>query len=474
MMKRKDQGRINQNHSEGQALLKAELNAAKPEPVPIEQSNDDFPKPSDSHPGSMLRSIVRKYLGSGKTKTAKRILVNLIRDKSVIAEHAAAELIRIYSKERDFGSVEQIVEHAKKEGICDKIIINAAISAYLRNQDANAATRLLGSPGTGFNSNDTNIILKNLEQKHVDAVKVFFNGARLQGLVDSKTFHLMATMYQKSGMWKDAIDVFRMAVADDMVDKFLLNQVLTSLKDNGRIKEAQEVYGIAVALDLVDDHINTTMIDAYCKCGMMAEAQGLFESAYQGTVPAHIYSAMILGYMKNDDSKKAEELFHEAVERGVADVRIFTIMVKGMGIRKSIRDARKYFDIAVDRNIVDGILCITMIHLYGSYGQTDNVVEIFDKACKNLIDPKLFSGTINTCPTTGDYVRKKLVEFYQEGKISKDDILMIFDDLHKYKRFADIVLIMQALPQSAKSPDIIRKYEHVMGKPEDSSQDSRP
>lgn len=207
----------------------------------------------------------------------------------------------------------------------------------------------------------------------------------------------------------------------------------------GLVSAGRQFHSCALKMGLGQNkHVSCALIDMYSKCGCLEDAQSVFDEMPEKTTVG--WNSIITGYELHGYSEEALSMYYEMQDSGVKmDQFTFSIVLKicarlgsvehakqahaalvrhGFGLDIAadtalvdfyskwgkIEDARHVFDKMPNKNVRSWN---TMIFGYGSHGQGDEAVELFEKMLRERMKPNhvTFLAVLSACSYSGLFER---------------------------------------------------------------------
>uniref|UniRef100_A0ACD5WR87 Uncharacterized protein n=1 Tax=Avena sativa TaxID=4498 RepID=A0ACD5WR87_AVESA len=151
--------------------------------------------------------------------------------------------------------------------------------------------------------------------------------------------------------------------------------ILTSLR------EGSKVHGYAIKLGEGSDvGVNNALIDMYAKCGSACSAHKVFESMRQR--PVISWTAMIMGFPRNGQSREAVQVFDDMILEGVTPNQVtFLCVLSACSQGGFVEEGWIYFTAMTDKFGVepgeDHYAC--MVDLLGKAGHIEEAEELISR-----------------------------------------------------------------------------------------------
>lgn len=260
----------------------------------------------------------------------------------------------------------------------------------------------------------------------INDAKVVFDGIRNRTVV---SWNCMIAGFVTNGLAVEALELFyRMRVVGIDLTQSIFVSVIRLCTDLQELDFAAQVHALVINSGFESDpNVSTALMVNYTKCGEMNDAFIIF-STTPGVHNVVSWTAIINGYLKNGEVKKAAEMFCQMNKEGVRPnhftystiltahptISLFQVhapVIKSNNERTAsvgtalldayvkighINDAERVFDLVEEKDIV---AWSAMLGGYAQVGDSIGAVRLFCQLAKEGIDPNeyTFSSVINSC-----------------------------------------------------------------------------
>ncbi|KAF3790882.1 putative pentatricopeptide repeat-containing protein [Nymphaea thermarum] len=154
----------------------------------------------------------------------------------------------------------------------------------------------------------------------------------------------MLVGYAQEARTMEAMELFsRLRRSEIQIDNFVISSLVGSFADFALVELGKQFHGYTIKnLSGSDVSVINSIVDMYIKCGMIPEAEQLFNEMPEKSVIS--WTAMITGYGKHGDGKKAIDLFTEMEAQGTKpDEVTFLAVLSACGHAGLLEEGRMYF-----------------------------------------------------------------------------------------------------------------------------------
>ncbi|KAM7265590.1 hypothetical protein ACFE04_003273 [Oxalis oulophora] len=230
----------------------------------------------------------------------------------------------------------------------------------------------------------------------------FFNGYVRVGMID---------LFAKSGSFQDALNVFYDVTCDNVVcwnaiisgaernteytvaldlfrrmcrasllpNSFTFSSVFTASKALEEFEIGKCIQSWVIKCGAQDVFVCTAIVDLYAKCGEMEEAVKEFSSMPQRNVVS--WTAVISGFVQQDDSLSALELFKEMRDQSVG-INIFTLtsVIKACAKPNMIKEAMQIHSLVLKSGFyMDPVIGSALINMYSKLRALNLCEMVFEE-----------------------------------------------------------------------------------------------
>ncbi|XP_077234601.1 tetratricopeptide repeat (TPR)-like superfamily protein [Tasmannia lanceolata] len=301
-------------------------------------------------------------------------------------------------------AVLSFVDMMRLDAECDNVTFVIVLSAVANANDWETGKQIHGMVvKTGFDSGisvSNNLINMYAKGGCLANAKMVFDDMRELDLV---SWNSMISSYVQVGLEEEAVSLFfGLLHSGATPDHFTLASVLRacSAVAKGYILGKQVHVYVVKTGNLTDSFVLTSLIDVYAKNGNMEEAEYLFNNMNGYDLAS--WNAMIAGYITNNDSMKALDLFSLILKYGESSNQ-FTLAtaVKACSCLVALEQGKQIHAYAIKRGF-DSDLCVSsgILDMYLKCVETRDASVVFD----NISDPDEIAWTamISGCVENGD------------------------------------------------------------------------
>lgn len=214
----------------------------------------------------------------------------------------------------------------------------------------------------------------------------------------------------KKGNLVSARDILESAIEEHPDNEYVISLFIKLSFKTGDIDYAEKLF---------EEHRETnnpffynSMISGYGKAWKIKKAEELFEEAVKkGIAGSYTYNSMIDIYSEKLLLGKVRNLFSEAVRLEVATAYTYNRMIYACARivemnpenEKVVGEARKIFDIAVKKGIATGYTYSAILSVYSNAAKADEAMEILKMAIgADMAHPGTYKKTIYAFGNAGD------------------------------------------------------------------------
>lgn len=240
---------------------------------------------------------------------------------------------------------------------------------------------------------------------------------------------------------RDSLDVFKPEPEGIVIPK-IISRVKRKIK-NGDFTSAKKNLGKILDAEPKNMYALVLLSKVYFKTGEIEKAEEVFcENKVTGNI--FLYNVMITGHGKIKNRERAEEIFNEAVDKGIVDSYSYNIWIDmhceeleidtvrklfheavEIGIANAytynrmiyccarivelelkeeiVEEARRVFDKAVEIGIANGYTYTAMMGVYSNIGDAKKGMEILEMAIRAGVDnPGTYKKALYACGNARD------------------------------------------------------------------------
>ncbi|CAF1329288.1 unnamed protein product, partial [Adineta ricciae] len=202
-------------------------------------------------------------------------------------------------------------------------------------------------------------------------------GAMMKGYIDNE-------VPQK------AIDLFRQVDNPNEILILLLFNACAQLTSEQSLNLVKNVWEQSQRRSLLSDNLLTSVIDALVKCGDVRSAEVVFDDSPNKSIS--MYGAMMNGYIKNDMSKKAIDLFQQIKDPNEVTI---TLMIQALMKCNNVKDAETFFHRSTNKFVrmygammqgyINHEIPEKAVNLFNQVNEPDEIlVTLLFKACAQM------------------------------------------------------------------------------------------
>ncbi|CAF2105202.1 unnamed protein product, partial [Rotaria magnacalcarata] len=129
-----------------------------------------------------------------------------------------------------------------------------------------------------------------------------------------------------------------------------------------------------------DPYVVTSLIDAFMKCGDVTSAKALFDRSSKKTTP--VYGAMMKGFIINNLSKQAIDLFNEIKDPNEVTVNLFFNACAQLGTEKELLLLKSISSKISNSFYSDPYVVTSLIDAFMKCGDVTSAKALFDRSTK--------------------------------------------------------------------------------------------
>ncbi|XP_020524850.1 pentatricopeptide repeat-containing protein At1g08070, chloroplastic-like [Amborella trichopoda] len=208
------------------------------------------------------------------------------------------------------------------------------------------------------------------------------------GAKNSIAWTTLITGYAQKGYAKDALLLFsEMELQGYEPDEVTMATVLSACAELKDIEFGQKIHHYIKNRDLkVCTVLGTCLVDMYAKCGRIDESRNMFDEMPQRNVVS--WSAMILGYVQNNQCFEALRLFKKMVSESVRPNEVTMIAVLLACAQAGDLNSGTWVHAYIDKNQINLTVNLqnSLIDMYSKCGSVDLAHHIFENMkAKDLV-----------------------------------------------------------------------------------------
>ncbi|CAF4329513.1 unnamed protein product, partial [Rotaria magnacalcarata] len=165
-----------------------------------------------------------------------------------------------------------------------------------------------------------------------------------------------------------------------------------------------------------DPYVVTSLLDAFMKCGDVTSAKALFDRSSKKTTP--VYGAMMKGFIINNLSKQAIDLFNEIKDPNEVTVNLFFNACAQLGTEKELLLLKSISSKISNSFYSDPYVVTSLIDAFMKCGDVTSAKALFDKS------------TMKTAPMYGAIMTGLIVNDQEEEAIDIFNEIRL-DELHR-------------------------------------------
>ncbi|CAF1654505.1 unnamed protein product, partial [Adineta ricciae] len=232
-------------------------------------------------------------------------------------------------------------------------------------------------------------IWKNALMKHSD-VKSAENVFHQRSNKTLSMYGAMMKGYIDNEVPQKAIDLFRQVDNPNEILILLLFNACAQLTSEQSLNLVKNVWEQSQRRSLLSDNLLTSVIDALVKCGDVRSAEVVFDDSPNKSIS--MYGAMMNGYIKNDMSKKAIDLFQQIKDPNEVTI---TLMIQALMKCNNVKDAETFFHRSTNKFVrmygammqgyINHEIPEKAVNLFNQVNEPDEIlVTLLFKACAQM------------------------------------------------------------------------------------------
>ncbi|KAG6621486.1 hypothetical protein I3842_Q023600 [Carya illinoinensis] len=353
----------------------------------IEQVKACATKLSLNHEDSEVffwNKTLSEYLQAGENWTAVECFINMIRAK---VECDTVTFLVILSAIADANNLEL---GQQVHGVAVKLGVDSAVSV------ANSLINMYSKAGS------------------ICFARKVFNSMKELDLI---SWNSMISSCAQRSLEEESVKLYIDLLRDGLrPDQFTIASVLracSSLKEGLYLCKQVHVHAAKTGI-ITDSFVYTALIDVYCRSGNMEDAEFLFEN--KGEIDFASWNAMMFGYVMNNESQKALELFsliHETGEK--ADPITLATAAKACCCLVGLEQGKQIHAYAIKTRF-DIDLCVSsgILDMYIKCGDMESAHVVFTQI--PVPDDIAWTTMISGCVENGD--EDRALSMYHQMRLS--------------------------------------------------------
>ncbi|KAG2684737.1 hypothetical protein I3760_10G088600 [Carya illinoinensis] len=235
---------------------------------------------------------------------------------------------------------------------------------------------------------------------------------------DCVVWNILIGAYSKNGYPQKSIDILQCMVRTGVrADLFTALPMISSITQLKSIGWGKQLHGYVIRNG--SDYqvsVHNSLIDMYCECAHLSSARKIFDSLINKTVVS--WSAIIKGYVTNDQCIGALSLFGKMKEEGVRVDFVTVINILPVCVNIGALENVKYihgYSLKLGLNILSSVNTALLVS-YAKCGYIEMAQKIFDEEKINGKDIIMWNSMISAYAKHGDW--PKCFDLYNQMKHS--------------------------------------------------------
>ncbi|CAF1965204.1 unnamed protein product [Rotaria magnacalcarata] len=334
---------------------------------------------------------------------------NLISSRLKRDPYVLPSLIHFYMQCGDVSHAQLLFDKSTKK---TPFMYGAMMKGYIKNNSAKKAIDLFKEVK---NPNEVmvNLVFNALQCGDMNRAQLLFDTST------KKTISMYGAMMKGfiiNNLSKQAIDLFN-EIKDP--NEIIITLFFNACAQLGTEKELLLLKSISSKISnsfYSDPYVVTSLIDAFMKCGDVTSAKALFDRSSKKTTP--VYGAMMKGFIINNLSKQAIDLFNEIKDPNEVTVNLFFNACAQLGTEKELLLLKSISSKISNSFYSDPYVVTSLIDAFMKCGDVTSAKALFDKS------------TMKTAPMYGAIMTGLIVNDQEEEAIDIFNEIRL-DELHR-------------------------------------------